>query len=185
MPRVLPLAAFAGALLAACSQHQALTGTAVSPPQPARRFLLTDQYGSPYELAAKADHFTLLFFGFTHCKDVCPQTLTSLAKARADAHLTPHQLPIVMVSFDPARDTPGAMRAFFSKVGVDAIGLSAPPAQLARTYRAYGVAIQPQANDIAHTAYVYLLDREGRLCEVFSPNTGPTLVARDLRAVVE
>jgi protein SCO1/2 len=185
MPRVLPLLLLLCALAAACAAPKATHGTVFAPPQPPRRFSLVDQTGAPRVLAAKRDRFTALYFGFTHCKDVCPQTLAMLGKAREEAGLRPDQLQIVMVSVDPSRDTPAALRGFFSKVGVRAVGLTGRPAQMQRVYRAYGVAVEPKHGDIGHTDYVYLLDRSGALVELLSPHTSSAAVAEDLRALVE
>lgn len=183
MPRIFPL--LLCAVLAACATAKPLHGTAFSPPQPPHRFTLETQDGSPYVLAQSGRPPTALYFGFTHCTDICPQTLAKLGKARARAGLSAQQLPIVMVTIDPARDTRAAMRAFFAKTGVRGIGLIGSRAQLAPVYRAYGVAIKPEKNDIGHTDYVYLLDREGRLAELLSPQMSVQDIADDLRAIVE
>ncbi len=183
MPRIFPLLACAA--LAACASPKALHGTAFSPPQPAHRFTLEAQDGSPYVLAESGHQPAALYFGFTHCKDICPQTLAKLGKARTRAGLSPQQFPIVMVTIDPARDTRAAMKTFFAKTGVQGIGLMGSRAQLAPVYQAYGVAIKPEKDDIGHTDYVYLLDREGRLAELISPQMSIQDIADDMRATVE
>jgi len=185
MGLILPLAVLALALLASCAPARPLHGTTFSPPQTARRFALIDQTGTPYVLAQKRDTFTALYFGFTHCKDVCPQTLAMLGKSRARAGIAPAQLPIVMVSVDPTRDTPRALRAFFAKAGVQAIGLTGTTSQLRPVYRAYGVAVRPEKHDIGHTDYIYVLDKDGRLRELLSPQTPIDAIAEDLRTIVE
>jgi protein SCO1/2 len=184
MPRFLPLVLLCTAIVS-CSGAKPLHGTALSPPQNAKRFALTDQNGSTYTLAASRAQITALYFGFTHCKDVCPQTLSKLAKARAAAGLTPQQVSLVMVTVDPHRDSPAALRAFFVKVGIQAVGLTGTAVQLQPAYRAYGVAVQPKKDDIGHTDYIYMLDSQGRLREVLSPGTAVADIASDLRALVE
>jgi len=183
MPRIFPLLLCAA--LVACASPKALHGTAFSPAQPAHRFTLQMQDGSAYVLAQSGHPPAALYFGFTHCKDICPQTLAKLGKARARAGLSPQQLSIVMVTIDRSRDTRPAMEAFFAKTGVQAIGLTGSRAQLAPVYRAYGVAIKPEKHDIGHTDYVYLLDREGRLTELISAQMSIQDIADDLRATVE
>jgi protein SCO1/2 len=180
------LLALGCAALAACAPHSApLHGTALTPAKPAHRFTLTDQQGKPYTLAAQPGQAVVLYFGYSHCKDTCPQTLAMLGKARAQAHLTPDQLRIVMVSVDPGRDTPAALAAFVKRVGVRATALTGTPAQLRPVYKAYGVAIEPQKNDIGHTDFVYLIDSNGRMREIFDPSLPLHAVADDLRAVVD
>lgn len=157
----------------------------ISPPQPAANFTLTDQGGKTFSLSQARGRAVALYFGFTHCADVCPQTLALLAKARADSHLTPSQVSIVMISVDPRRDSPAELRKFFRKVGVQAIGLTGTAAALAPVYRSYGVAIVPQKHDIAHTDAIFVIDPQGRIRETVPPEMPLKDVAADLRAVVK
>lgn len=174
------------AVLAACAPHSApLHGTELTPAKPAHGFTLTDQQGRPYTLGAQPGQAVALYFGFSHCKDVCPQTLAMLGKARSQAHLDPARLRIVMVTVDPKRDTPAALAAFVKKVGVQATAVTGTPAQLRPIYKAYGVAVEPQKDDIGHTDFVYLIDSNGRLREVFDPSLSVRAVADDLRTVVD
>lgn len=184
--RTLTAALFA-LLLAACAQHASapLHGTEVSPRQPAAGFALADQNGKQFSLAQAHGQAVALYFGFTHCKDVCPQTLALLGKARTLAKLSPQQMRIVMISVDPSHDTPSAFRAFFKRVGVTATGLTGTPAQLRAVYRAYGIGIQPQKSDIAHTDAIFLIDPQGRLTETFPPEMPAKDIAADVRAVLD
>jgi protein SCO1/2 len=174
------------AALAACASHaQPLHGTELSPAKPAARFTLTDQRGATYTLGENRGQAIALYFGFSHCKDVCPQTLALLGKARTQAHLTPEKLRIVMVTVDPARDTPPALAAFVKRVGVQATALTGTRSQLQSVYKAYGVDVEPQKNDIGHTDMIYIIDANGRLREVFGPDMPLHAVADDLRAIVD
>jgi protein SCO1/2 len=174
-------------LLGACAQHAAapLHGTQLAPSQPAAPFTLTDQDGKPFSLAQARGQAVALYFGFTHCKDVCPQTLALLGKARENAHLSPAQQRIVMITVDPAHDSPAALRSFFRRVGVKATGLTGTPAQLQRVYRAYGIAVQPQKRDIVHTDVIFLIDANGRIVETLAPETPVKDIAADLRTVLD
>jgi protein SCO1/2 len=173
--------------LAACGSHAArpLHGMQIDPPQPAANFALTDQVGRRFSLDQAQGQAVALYFGFTHCKDTCPQTLALLGKARQTAGLSPAQVRIVMVSVDPAHDTPAALRAFFKKVGVQATGLTGTPADLRRVYKAYGIAVVPHKNDVAHTDTIFIIDPRGRLVETLVPQVALKDVAADLRVIVE
>lgn len=172
-------------MLAACARETPLHGTALNPPSQARDFLLHDQYGRRYVLSQNRGKAVALYFGFTHCADICPQTLALLGKARARAALTPEQLQIVMVTVDPRRDSARALLDFFRKVGVQAIGLHGTPAELRPVYRAYGIAVRPESNDIGHTDTIFLIDGQGRLRELLDPQNTLNAVAADLRAIVD
>jgi protein SCO1/2 len=173
--------------LAACASKAApaLHGMQLSPPQPATNFTLRDQKGNLFSLSQARGQAVALYFGFTHCADICPQTLALLGKARTLAHLRADQARIIMVSVDPRRDSPAALRAFFRKIGVQATGLTGSTGTLAAVYRAYGVAIEPQKHDIAHTDTIYIIDPQGRIRETLPPEVPLKDVAADLRAVVE
>lgn len=180
------IAALAVLLLCACAgKAPQLHGTVLSPPPPAHGFTLRDQHGEPYSLDQSHGQAVALYFGFTHCEDVCPQTLALLGKARSRAGLTPQQLRIVMVSVDPARDTGTALQRFFDKAGVQATGLSGTGSQLQAVYKAYGIAVVPQKHDIGHTGTIFLIDSHGRLRELLDPAAAVTAVAADLRAIVD
>jgi protein SCO1/2 len=175
-------------VLAACAGHvqQPLHGMQLAPAPPAADFTLTDQTGKPFGFAqATRGQAVLLYFGFTHCKDVCPQTLALLGKARESAHLVPSQVRIVMVSVDPRHDSPQALQAFFRKVAVRATGLTGTAGQLAPVYKAYGIVVQPQRGDVLHTDTIFLIDRSGRIVETLTPQSSVKDIAADLKSVVE
>jgi protein SCO1/2 len=174
-------------VFAACSQQpsQPLHGMQLVPAPHAANFQLTDQNGQRFAFEQTRGRAVALYFGFTHCKDTCPQTLALLGKARQIAGLSPAQLRIVMVSVDGRRDTPAALRAFFEKVGVNATGLTGDPRELQRVYKAYGIAVMRQKRDIAHTDTIFLIDPSGRIVETLVPESALKDVAADMRAVVE
>lgn len=180
------LLALGCAALSACAPHSPpLHGTELQPAKAAHAFTLTDQRGHAYSFPAGGGAAAALYFGFAHCKDVCPQTLAKLGKARERAHLQPQQLRIVMVTVDPKRDTPLSLAAFLRRVGVKATALTGSPAQLAPVYKAYGVDVEPKKDEIGHTDFVYLIDASGRLREIFGPEMPLPAVAEDFRAIVD
>lgn len=174
--------------LTACAAHAPaapLHGMQLVPPEPAANFTLTDQDGRRFAFSQTRGQVVALYFGFTHCKDICPQTLALLGKAREKAHLSPAQARIVMVTVDGRRDSPQALRTFFAKAGIRATGLTGTPAALQRVYKAYGIGFEPQKGDIAHTDTMFLIDREGRIIETLAPEASLKDIAADLRSVVE
>lgn len=172
---------------AACASHTPapLHGMQLVPPQPAANFTLTDQNGAAFSLEQTRGQAVALYFGFTHCSDTCPQTLALLGKARARAGLTPAQVRIAMVTVDPRRDSPAALRAFFKRIGVEGTGLTGAPAALKAVYRAYGIGVEPGKNDIAHSDVIFIIDPQGRIRETLAPRSSLKDVAADLRAVVD
>lgn len=169
-------------VLAACaSSRVALHGTPLPQPHPAPNFTLRDQHGTPFSLTAQRGRVVLLYFGYTRCKDVCPQTLRLLSRARADAGAA-STAEIVMVTVDPRDDTAAAYRRFFRKIKVAAVGLSGTPAQLAAVDKAYGVAVE-RSPHTGHTDFTYVIGPRGNLREVLDPQSSVRAISADLRAI--
>jgi protein SCO1/2 len=182
MKRIRLFTMLLAAVLAACSAAPIVENNTAPPAHP---FTLTDQNGKRYSVGGVGQKPAALYFGFTHCKDVCPQTLALLGRARSKAGITPQQLRIVMVTVDPARDTPPVLNAFVKRIGVDAYALTGSARQLRGVYRDYGVVVQPlKRHDIGHTDSVYLIDRHGRLVQLISPDTKIDEVVKTLKMVV-
>ncbi len=121
-----------------------------------------------------------LYFGFTHCTDVCPATLAVLGKAKQASGVAAH-VRIVFVSVDPTRDTPAALRTFLQKVGVPAIGLTGTLSQLTPIWKAYGVSVEPNGSDVGHSDYIYFLDPRGRLRALTTTSDSLAHIAANLR----
>ncbi|AWN23077.1 SCO family protein [Deinococcus irradiatisoli] len=143
-------------------------GTVYAPPLTAPLFSGTDQDGHAYTFAPQGKT-TALFFGFTHCPNICPLSLTYLAKLRA--RLTSEEqarFQVVLVSVDPQRDTPAVLKDYVSFFGT-ATGVRIPEPQLAQVARSYGAGYTkadikgPENYQVNHTTATYLIDGEGKL----------------------
>ena len=172
-------------LLAGCANSAAaLHGTVLQPPKPAPTYVLVDQRGRRFDSRRLKGHPVALFFGFTHCKDVCPQTLALLGKAAVRSGPAGRTLRIVMISADPRGDSPASMRGFIARAGVrNAIGLTGSAAALRRVWRAYGVSVYRTPGDIVHSDLIYLIDRTGRLRELLHPDVGLSDLVADLHVL--
>lgn len=137
---------------------------------------------------------TALFFGFTNCPNICPLTLSYLNRVR-DA-LPPAQrgrLRVVLVSVDPARDTPARLNEYVSFFGKAGVGVRVPEPALSTLAAAYGVAYQkadvkgPQSYQINHTTATYLIDARGQLRVLWDYTQLPQLerVKADVQYVLE
>lgn len=190
---VLIVAALAGAWLRAhTSQPVALQfGTAIDPPQllPATR--LVGQDGAPFDRTALQGHWSLMFFGFTHCPGICPLTLTTLAQVRKELDsLAPEARPhVVFVSVDPDRDTPQQIAAYLPQFDSSFVGVTGTRAAIDEFTAALGVAhkkIDAGADDymVDHTAAIMLVDPKGRRVAVFSPPFSAEHLASDYLRVL-
>jgi protein SCO1/2 len=161
--RALPALACALGVIFTASLGQA----AGYPLRRAPDFRLIDQRGKPFTLAQYRGRPIVLFFGYAHCPDVCPTILAKLKHAR-DTVAHARDSVVALVTVDPRRDTAAVLGRFVGEFDPDFIGLTGASAQLDRVYRAYHVKIINTIGDsdgylVAHTAFVYYIDRAGRL----------------------
>src|SRR2546425_7840579 len=110
-------------------------------PKPLTAFALTDDNNRVFDLARLKGKWSFLFFGFTHCPDVCPTTLAVLAPARenlAKNTAGAEDLPFVFVSVDPNRDTPGKLRQYVEYFDATFLGVTGDKPQIAKLARQPG-----------------------------------------------
>ncbi|THF68253.1 SCO family protein [Deinococcus sp. Arct2-2] len=168
-------------------------GTAYDVPKQAAAFKGTDQDGRPFAFTPATDKkVTALFFGFTHCPNICPLSLAYLDKVRLS--LTPAEqarFQVVLVSVDPARDTPERLREYVTFFG-KAQGIWMAESALSRVARDYGASYQKAdiksatEYQINHTTATYLIDAEGRLRVLWDYTQLPQVerVTADVRYVL-
>lgn len=162
---------------------QLASGTWLPRPRPVAGFVLHDTAGRPFTRADLATAPSLVFFGFTHCPDVCPTTLAMLAGVVRRAAVP--GLRVLFVSVDPARDGPQALEAYVHAFSPDFRGFSGDAGTLAQLGRDFGVAVirvpLPGGDyTMDHTAAVFLVDR-GDIVAVFTPPFDAAAIAADLR----
>jgi len=154
-------------------------------------FSLVDHNGRPFGPGELHGSWTFMFFGFTHCPDICPTTLQSLAAATNKMMDLPEaQRPsVVMVSIDPVRDTVDALAAYVPYFNPEFVGVTGDMNEIQSLTQAIGVAYAytpgPDSGGYAveHTASIFLLDPDGKLVAVFgTPHTVDVLV-KDYRII--
>jgi len=159
-------------------------------------FALTDHNGQSFNLDKLRGQWSLIFFGFTHCPDVCPNTLYDLAVInenlkRADEEEPPgHQ--VIFVSVDPERDTPELLSQYVSYFDPDFIGASGREEQLAALTMQLGIAYRIEEHeqggknyDVFHSASILLTDPQGRLFGAFPAPHEAEKMAEDLAALID
>ena len=162
------------------------SGTWLPRPRPLAEFHLQDLAGRDFGIANLRGHPTLLFFGFTHCPDVCPTTLAVLSQVQRQAPLPDAQ--VVFVSIDPERDSAAALQSYLAAFSDRFVGVRGDRAALAPLLRSLNaIAVRDDlpggGYTMDHSATLYLLDDAGRLVAVFSPPLTATTLTADLRRV--
>ena len=130
---------------------------------------LTDDHGKAFKLSALRGRVAFIFFGFTHCSDVCPTTLEQFRQLRASDGIDAERTAFVMVSVDGERDTPPVMKEFLAQFSNDFIGLTAPPAEVKKLAGQFSAAFFKRRTategeyTVSHSTQVFVLDPAGQL----------------------
>jgi protein SCO1 len=149
-------------------------------------FQLTDQAGQTVTDQSLKGKPTLIFFGFTHCPDVCPTSLFEISEVLKAMGKDADRVNALFVSVDPERDTAAAMKDYLSSFDPHLKGLTGDPESVAKVlsaYRVYSKKVPLKDGDYTmdHTALIYLMDREGRFVSPFNLKRTPAEAATDLK----
>src|SRR5882757_11536179 len=147
------------------SAPQLASGTWLTVPRRVADFQLTDHQGQPFTARELQGRPSLVFFGFTHCPDVCPTTLVKLAQVKKAAAIA--GLQVLFVTVDPQRDTPTAMGLYVHAFDPEFIGLTGDQKAIEKISAGFGVAalrvdLPGGEYTMDHSAAVFLLDTRDR-----------------------
>lgn len=138
-------------------------------------FSLVGADGKPVTDRDFRGRYMLIFFGFTHCPDICPAELQVIAQALEQLGDKAKTVVPIFITLDPERDTPEAMANYVKSFGPNFVGLTGSPEAIAAAAKAYRVAYSKVENkdsagdySVDHSALVYLMDPEGRYATHFS-----------------
>ena len=150
-------------------------------------FQLIDENGQPFSDKKLLGKSFLVFFGFTHCPDVCPTTLFEISEIMRKLGSDADRTEAVFITVDPERDTPAAIKDYLSSFDHHIHGLSGDAdalAKVARAYRVYYKKVPLEGSDYTmdHTAIVYLMDKDGRFVSPFNMKRTVDVAAADLRS---
>lgn len=164
----------------------------IEPARPIADFRLVRSDGTALTPASLRGHWTLVFLGFSHCPDVCPTTLTSLAKAQESWESLSESIRprLMFVSVDPDRDTPKALGEYAHFFHPATIAVTANEPALGQFAHALGLVYMkvPQENgdyDMDHSATLVLLDPQGRQAGLVRPPLASDAIAADLALLAE
>ena len=154
-------------------------------------FELTDFNGSKRTLADFRGKLVLLFFGYTHCPDMCPTTMAKLAEVVRHVGADADRVQVLFVTIDPKRDTPQVLAQYvpaFHPAFLGLYGTEQQTAAAAKEFKVYYHAQQPSDSGfytVDHSGPVYAFDRRGRLRLFIRPEMSTEAVARDLRTLLQ
>jgi len=149
-------------------------------------FALTDQNGHQRSDRDFRGHWLLVYFGYTHCPDVCPATLQEIADALHRLGPAAARVVPLFITLDPQRDNPATLKTYLAAFGPEFVGLTGTQAQIdsvARAWRVY-FAKHPLGGDysVDHASALYLMAPDGRFVALVGQQQGASQLAQDLEA---
>ena len=161
-------------------------------PTPLQAFELIDQNRQPFDLERLKGKWSLVFFGYTSCPDICPTTLSTLngvvKKLRADPQGLAG-MQVVFVTVDPRRDTPDVIDGYLKYFNETFLGVTGAQQDIDSLARQFGAGYVTEPETVAgqylvsHTSSIFLVDPRGRLLAAFSPPHDPGTIADQFRQI--
>ncbi len=178
------LVLFFGAILFVAERGASPIGPAIA--SVGGPFHLEDQNGIPVTDADMKGRPFLVFFGFTHCPDICPTTLFDMSQVMKALGPDANKIGALFITVDPQRDTPSVIKDYLSNFDPHLRGLTGDQASIdaaVKAYRVYAKKVPLENGDYTmdHTAIVYLMDKDGRFVAPFSTKGTPEAEAAELR----
>ena len=187
---LLILGAFVGGLVLFSAVIFIVTGRAPTqvalPSAVGGPFQLVDQNAKPITDADMKGQPYLVFFGFTHCPDVCPTTLFDVSEILRALGPDAKDVHALFITVDPERDTPAVLKDYLSSFDPRVIGVTGDEASIAAVIKAYRVYAKKVPTDgggytMDHTAIVYLINKDGRFVAPFNMKRRPEEAAAELK----
>lgn len=177
----------AGLVLAGC-QGPSFNGVALDPPERAQRLSLADSSGARFDLGDQRGKVVLVFFGYTHCPDICPTTLVDWRRAADLLGPKADDVRFVFVSVDPERDTPAATQRYAARFSPRILGLTGTRPQVDALLAAWKLASfrdgvpsdTSMVYTVSHPSQAFVVDREGQLRLMHRAGLTPAQVAADI-----
>jgi protein SCO1/2 len=152
-------------------------------------FVMTDQNGKDVTKASYSEKSMAIFFGFTHCRDICPDTLSRLSKVIEKLGPQGDKIQFIFVSVDPERDTPAVLKAYLAAFDERFIGLTGTPDQLAafaKSYRAFYERVPAENGEYTmnHTTGILLFNSKGSFTGTLDPHEADAVALQQLRELI-
>lgn len=177
-------------VLASCDRRISYQGMALDPPKDLPAFEFTRADGSAYSTAPEPGKPMVVFFGYTHCPDICPTTIADWKRIREKLGNKADRVRFVFATVDPERDTPSVVERYTNQYDKSFIGLSGNEATTAAIMKAFGVAAMREENPtggeylVGHSAQVFLVNDKGQLVALYSFGTSWESLASDLNQLL-
>lgn len=179
--------------LVACRSQPAWQLDNVTGHLPDLKFEMTNDFGQPVTQADYRGKVTVLYFGYTHCPDVCPLTLVNLHTVLQKLGKPADDVRVLFVTVDPARDTVPVLHQYVNAFDPRIVGLTGTGDQIAELAKRYRTFYKPQpasgstsaGYEVTHSSAIYFFDRDGRARVLATPGSTNEAMFHDLKLLLE
>ena len=165
-------------------------GTIYEPPKALNDFSLMSHTGKPLRFSDLKGRPVLVFFGFTHCPDVCPLTLSEWSKVKTNMGANADKVSFVFVSVDGARDTPPVVADYLAKYDSSFVGLTGDQGMVMSIARDFGSYVEvptttEESYEVVHGSYSFLVNEQGQLRKVYAYGMSADVISKDMLAMLQ
>jgi protein SCO1/2 len=188
LPRFSSIIIFSLALAAGCDRQPKFKSTDITGADYGKTLALTDHNGKPRRLEDFRGKAVVLFFGFTHCPDICPTTLADTAQALKSLGADADKVQVLMVTVDPEQDTPEVLARYVTAFDPRFLGLYGDLEATQRAAKEFKIYFEKRKTgdsySVDHSGQSYVIDPQGRLRLLVRPERIATDLAPDLKTLL-
>ncbi|TAM20673.1 MAG: SCO family protein [Candidimonas sp.] len=176
--------------LVGCKRTAKFQGSDISGTHLGRDMAMVDSSGALRTLADYKGKVLVVYFGYTHCPDVCPTSMAELAQAMKLLKGDAQKVQVIMITVDPERDTGAIMASYVKAFNPNFVGLTGSPDQLhktAQSFKAYYAKASggtPDTYTMGHSAFFYILDQTGEARVLLDSNAAAKVIASDIQQLL-
>ncbi len=154
-------------------------------------FELTSHKGAAFQLSDITGKVGIIFFGFTHCPDVCPNTLLEIQRLNVALKDQAENMQVLFISVDPKRDTPKKLDSYVSYFDKDIIGLTGSTEDVAKVLKQFNASVKftgdtnSDTYNVEHTANMFLINKQGDIGSIILPRTPFTVLEQQVRKLID
>lgn len=188
MKNVFLLSLFICVLLGACSKREAFLSTDITGAALGGELNLPDFNGKIRQLADFRGKVLVLFFGYTHCPDICPTTLSEMARVMKSLGEKSNHVQVIFVSVDPTRDTNSLLAQYVPAFHTSFLALRGTEAEIEQVAKRFKVFYQKQGEDahytIDHSSGTFIFDKQGKLRLLANYGAGEKVLVHDIQLLL-
>ncbi len=154
-------------------------------------FELTSHKGAAFQLSDIKGKVGIIFFGFTHCPDVCPNTLLEIQRLNVALKDQAENMQVLFISVDPKRDTPEKLDSYVTYFNKDIIGLTGSTEDVAKVLKQFNASVKftgdtnSDTYNVEHTANMFLINKQGDIGSIILPRTPFAVLEQQVRKLID